>query len=100
MNNSNASSERSRTLMEVQCLDFAVHEAALFLDVNIEDEKALKYFGHYSKLAQEARFKYESKYGPLRVGAAASSPERWTWVDGPWPWEYSAADSVSERRRG
>jgi spore coat protein JB len=83
-------SERSKALKEVQCLAFALHDAALFLDVNNDDEKALKYYRHYSKLEQEARMKYESKFGPLQAGSTLKHSERWTWTDGPWPWEYTA----------
>ena len=31
---------------------------------------------------------YEANYGPYIVTDKDVQGERWTWVDGPWPWEY------------
>ena len=79
-------SERSKMLREVQSLDFALHEAALFLDVHKDDKNALKYFNHYRGLSDAARAKFQERFGPLEYRLGNVS-ERWEWVQGPWPWE-------------
>jgi len=73
-------------LKEVQSLDFALHEAALFLDINNTDSKAIKYFNHYRQLSEQARERFESQFGPL-TNRAAEVTDCWRWTEGPWPWE-------------
>jgi spore coat protein JB len=80
--------ERSKMLKEVQSLDFAMLEAALFLDINNNDSKALAYFNNYQKLAADAKAKFENKYGPL-THRTSKDMDSWRWVENPWPWEYA-----------
>ena len=80
-------SERNSLLKEVQALDFALFDASLFLNVNTDNKKALKYYNHYQKLAADARNKFQRKYGPL-THHTDGDMDSWRWAEGPWPWEF------------
>jgi spore coat protein JB len=41
------------------------------------------------KYHDEAVMEYTKKYGPL-TAQNCMYENRWTWVDGPWPWEYQS----------
>ena len=79
-------SEREKMLMAVQQYHFAMEDAGLYLDSHPEDMKALAYFNKIKELQMQAVAEYEAKFGPLTT-ASAAGPERWTWIDSPWPWE-------------
>lgn len=74
--------------LELQALQFVITELALYLDTHQDDMEAFKLFQQYSKLAEEGRRRYEAAYGPL-THAAAARQDRYTWLNSPWPWEYS-----------
>ena len=70
-------------------VDFAIVDTVLYLDAYPNDRGALSY---YKKLVAE-RDKL------MAALAAASQPithrnelgeERWSWTDGPWPWDAQA----------
>ncbi|MCL2754584.1 MAG: spore coat protein CotJB [Oscillospiraceae bacterium] len=83
--------ERAKLLKDVQCLDFAAHDAALFLDINPTDPKALAYRNDIAKQAASARLFYETRFAPLTHNAC-NHAENWRWVDEPWPWEYQGKE--------
>lgn len=78
--------DREMLLKRLQVCDFALNDAALFLDVNPEDEKALAYYRRYQALRKDALDAYTSKYGPVSRNDYDGGP-RWNWVDTPWPWQ-------------
>ncbi|MCL2036091.1 MAG: spore coat protein CotJB [Oscillospiraceae bacterium] len=84
-------SERSKMLRQVQCLDFALFDAALYLDTHPDDAKAMKYYNHYQKQAAKARSEFEGRHGTLthHTHNSDGDMERWNWTDSPWPWEYN-----------
>ena len=32
---------------------------------------------------------YEKNFGPITANSFDGA-EKWSWIDGPWPWEYAA----------
>ena len=82
-------SDREKMLKSVQCYSFAAFEASLFLDTHPDCREALDYYKKYKKLWQEAKDRYEAKYGPPTISSDANN-ESWQWVKGPWPWELCA----------
>jgi len=78
--------EREVLLKRVQVCDFALNDAALFLDTHPEDADALAYYKKYLDTRTAAVSDFESRFGPLTKGAYDGGP-RWKWVDGPWPWQ-------------
>lgn len=77
------------TLAELQALDFAIVELALYLDTHREDMEALELYQKYQELYQRCRQIYEKKYGPLSHSSAGNA-EGYPWLDDPWPWELGA----------
>ena len=78
--------EYRKMLRNVQILDFAVHDTALFLDSHANDKDALMYFNHYQQLAKKAKEEFESNFGPLQYQNQHDIND-WAWTTGPWPWE-------------
>ena len=80
--------ERNVTpLSELQALNFAVQELALYLDTHREDRQALEVYRTYQQLYRQCREQYQKKYGPLNQQSADDCPD-YRWLDDPWPWEY------------
>lgn len=73
--------------LELQALHFVLAELGLYLDTHPDDQEAFQLFRQYSKLAEEGQRRYEAAYGPLTRRSAAQ-PDRYTWLNSPWPWEY------------
>ncbi|GHU81754.1 spore coat protein CotJB [Clostridia bacterium] len=82
--------ERELLLRRIQICDFALNDAALFLDVHPEDKMALGYYKKYSDLKKEAAGEYTGKFGPLKQ-SDYDGGARWKWVDTPWPWQNEEA---------
>ena len=78
--------EREVLLKRVQVCDFALNDAALYLDTHPEDSAALAYYKKYLDMRTGAVREFESRFGPLTHGGYDGGP-RWNWVDGPWPWQ-------------
>jgi spore coat protein JB len=75
---------KNELLLKIQQLSFAKCETELFLDTHPDCKLALDY---YRKLVDELEplmAEYQGKYGPIVAGA--TNGDRWSWIDGPWPW--------------
>lgn len=75
-------------LSQLQTLNFAVTELALYLDTHRDDREALELYRAYQEMYGKIRKQYEEKCGPLshmHPGEGA-----YQWLDDPWPWEYCA----------
>ena len=81
--------DREKLLKRVQMYQFAVTDAALFLDTHPDCAQALAYYNKYKKLLEEAKNAYEKAFGPLEI-CSDENTARWAWVDGPFPWELAA----------
>lgn len=81
--------DREKLLKKVQMYQFAVTDAALFLDTHPDCAQALSYYNKYKKLYEDAKAAFETAYGPLEV-CSEKNNSRWAWVDGPFPWELAA----------
>jgi spore coat protein JB len=77
--------EREILLKRVQVYNFALLDVALFLDTHPNDSAALELYKQYIERRDTAAQEFEEKYGSLTKAGAAGT--RWTWVDGPWPWQ-------------
>ena len=84
--NQNATEDRKRLLKRLQASDFALYDAALYLDGHPTDRKALAYYNKYKNMRNDLAAEYERKYGPLTIGAN-NSETTWYWSDDPWPWQ-------------
>ena len=73
---------------ELMALDFIIHELTLYLDTHETDLEALALFQNFSALAEEHRKRFTALYGPLRTSDVATA-DSYSWLNSPWPWEYS-----------
>lgn len=81
--------EKHRLLKLIRAYDFALFDTALYLDAHPTCQNALAYYEKHRKLRDEAVATYQSQFGPLCI-RANENPNRWTWIDNPWPWEMEA----------
>lgn len=74
-------------LTELQALNFAIQELALYLDTHREDREALELYRNYQQMYERCREEFKKNHGPLNHMGASDS-ETYDWLDDPWPWEY------------
>ena len=75
-------------LVELMALDFAIDELGLYLDTHASDTQAFETFKSFLKLYEEGRKEYVARFGPLSL-SDLSTAKSFTWLNDPWPWEYS-----------
>lgn len=73
---------------ELQVMDFAIQELALYLDTHRTDKEALKLYQTYQKMYHDAAKEYSQLCQPLTHHEPTTGEYRW--LDDPWPWEYCA----------
>lgn len=74
-------------LTQLQTLDFAIQELALYLDTHREDKKALELYRQMQKAYHDGMMTYSQEMGPLTHTVPTQGA--YQWLDDPWPWEYS-----------
>ncbi len=74
-------------MTELQALNFAIQELALYLDTHREDKEALELYRNYQQLYERCKDEFTRKHGPLNH-LRMSKSECYDWLDDPWPWEY------------
>lgn len=72
-------------LRNLQMYDFAIQEAALYLNSHPNDRNALNYYQKVQSYSQELRQQYEQSSGPLTN--RDNHTECWDYIHGKWPWE-------------
>ena len=77
-------------LKKIQALSFAKVETELYLNTHPDSQAALEYYRDILSSLDEAMTGYQNKYGPLFAEAGAG--DRWTWVEGKWPWQLGTED--------
>lgn len=79
---------RTSLVRRIHALDFALVELNLFLDTHPCNTEALHRF-HALQAERTALVEtYEAQFGPYDVTVDRVKGDRFTWVMGPWPWEY------------
>ena len=84
-----AASPANSAAAEIQALEFVITELGLYLDTHQDDTEAFSLFQQYVRLAEEGRARYTAMYGPQFQTDAAKAGAYTTWLNDPWPWEYS-----------
>lgn len=74
-------------MSELQALNFAIQELALYLDTHREDREALEQYQAYQQMYEHCLMEYKKKHGPMNH-LRKSESESYDWLDDPWPWEY------------
>ena len=75
---------------ELMAIDFAAHDLSLYLDTHPDDADAFAVYRDLLMLSQEGTKRYVSRYGPV-CKTDMKEAARFTWLKGPWPWEYKPA---------
>ncbi len=75
-------------LAELMAIHFAAHDLSLYLDTHAGDKEAFETYKDLLKLCREAEKRYEAQYGPI-VKSDLENEQRFNWLKGPWPWEYT-----------
>ena len=74
-------------MTQLQMLNFAIQDLALYLDTHRDDQEALELYRSYQQMYRECREQYQKKYGPLNQ-QTVDDCQQYRWLDDPWPWEY------------
>lgn len=80
-------------MSQLQALNFAVQELALYLDTHREDAQALELYREYQKMYDHCVAEFTKKRGPMNH-SMVSQAEGYDWLDDPWPWEFPANKGV------
>ena len=75
-------------MTELQVLNFAIQDLALYLDTHRDDREALEVYRTYQQMYQQCREEYQKKHGPTNH-MMPDHCEDYRWLDDPWPWEYA-----------
>ena len=79
--------EQARMLTSIDALSFAMVDLGLFLDVNPNNQDAIRLFNQYREEKENLTKEYESKYGPITLDSDSLNAYPWSWNDMPWPWD-------------
>ena len=80
-------------MSELQALNFAIQELALYLDTHREDREALELYRKYQQMYAKCQQEYKRSRGPMNH-MEVSDGEAYQWLDDPWPWEYAKNKEV------
>lgn len=89
---SDSAMDKAELMKKIQALSFAKTETELYLDGHPATESALAYYKELIMRLAALCEEYEAKYGPIT--AAGVVGDRWSWVDGAWPWQYNAEEDA------
>ena len=81
---------KNALLKKIQALSFVKVETELFLDTHPDCTTALNYYKDILEELDELMTEYQNKYGPLFAEGVVG--DRWSWVDGKWPWQTETED--------
>lgn len=73
-------------LRQLQEVDFAIYETALYLDAYPHSQEALNHYHNLLKMHRELKAAYEAEHKPLTM-FGNESKTTWDWVKTPMPWE-------------
>ena len=78
---------QAELLTNIDALSFAMVDLGLFLDVNPNNQDAIKLFNQYREQKENLTKDYEAKYGPITLDSDSLNSYPWSWNDMPWPWD-------------
>ncbi len=84
--------EKGMMLNELMQLDFRLKDLQLFLDTHPNEQRAVEEYNMAANKANLMRRNYETLYGNLTIEDKDNNTVPWSWIGGPWPWEYNGGD--------
>ena len=88
--NNNVPMNKDELMQRIHALSFAMTEAQLFLDTHPDCRDALTYFRDIREKLDVAMTEYQNKYGALFADMTVG--DKWSWIDGPWPWQHGGKE--------
>ena len=85
----NPQNEKEQYLLDLNQVQFAMHDINLYLDNFPNDKIMINEFNKSRELYNELLGKYEKKFGPLEICSDTLNNIPWQWNNEPWPWEGS-----------
>lgn len=79
-------SERTKLLRDIQRYGFSAYDLGLYLDTHPSDKEAISMHIELVKKLEAATEAFQTQFGPLTMNAS-TSPDTWSWLSSPWPWE-------------
>lgn len=79
--------EQASMLTTIDCLNLALIDLGLYLDLHPDDLKMLEKFNKYRVDLNEYTYEYQKKYGPLCLNNDSLKNSPFGWIKSPWPWE-------------
>lgn len=83
---------RTQLLHEIMMYDFALQDAALFLDLNQDNKDALHYYEQHKQLLQMSKQEYEKYYG-LLTNRSGYHGNYASYAETAWPWEKAEEEN-------
>ena len=83
----NPDNEKEQYLLDLNQVQFAMHDINLYLDNYPNDSMMLKEFNKNRELYLQLLEEYENRYGPINISSNTLNNSPWTWNNEPWPWE-------------
>ena len=80
-------SEQEEALLNIDQIQFAMHELNLYLDNYPNDINMINKFNEYQKMYAQLLNNYQSKYGPLQVNNPYMTTSPFSWTNDKWPWD-------------
>jgi len=84
--------DKKELLMHLSAADFTALDLQLYLDTHPCDKTAIGRYNAAVADAAKLRGEYEARYGRLLSYIMPSMPDRFDWIDDPWPWEKGFAE--------
>ena len=78
--------QQQEMLLEIQKLQFAALDTALYLDTHPNDPVALYRHKVYTDQLKQVKDAYEMQFGPMTIFSHEVG-DNWRYINSPWPWE-------------
>ncbi len=85
----NPSNEKEQFLLDLNQVQFAMHDINLYLDNFPNDNMMIKEFNKNRELYLQLLEEYENRYGAINISSNILNNNPWQWNNEPWPWEGS-----------
>jgi spore coat protein JB len=85
----NPSNEKEQFLLDLNQVQFAMHDINLYLDNYPNDNMMIKEFNKNRELYLQLLEEYENRYGAINISSNILNNNPWQWNNEPWPWEGS-----------
>jgi len=73
-------------------IEFVALDLQLYLDTHPCDQTAIELYNAAVANGEKLRKEFEACRGPLFSYISMSRPDRFSWIDDPWPWDSNFAE--------